>query len=339
MADLTRREFIVGGLSLGALLAACGSPVNNNSRSTTGGGSPVTVEHKYGETTIPNRPSRVVTVGMVAHDPVLALGVVPVGITSGEYSDRQVHGVWPWAQESLGDAKPEVLSTEEVNFERIAGLRPDLILAIYSGITEPEYGKLSQIAPTVAQSGDHPNYGTPWDEMTLVIGRALGRAEEAQALVAGVKDRFARARELHPEFAGRTAIYAGVLDAGGYYTETAGSSRVGILTSMGFELSQDFPSDKFYVEIGPEQIDLFDRDVLLWEIGDAPGKRQAVEADALYQRLDVRTQGRDVFIEDPVLAGGLAFISVLSLPFVIDALVPMLAAAVDGDPATKVSSA
>lgn len=36
------------------------------------------------------------------------------------------------------------------------------------------------------------------------------------------------------------------------------------------------------------------------------------------------------------LGGATSFVSVLSLPFLLDGIVPMLAAAVDGNPETKV---
>ena len=39
--------------------------------------------------------------------------------------------------------------------------------------------------------------------------------------------------------------------------------------------------------------------------------------------------------DDP-LGGATSFVSVLSLPYLLDGLVPMLSAAVDGDPATEV---
>lgn len=338
--DATRREFIVGGVAAGLLaVAGCGRNEDTGSASpaTTQGNDafPVTVEHRYGNTEIPAEPKRVVTVGLIDHDPVLALGMVPVGLTAGAYAtDTLPYGVWPWAQDALGDGRPEVLPDAEVNFEQIAALRPDLILAVYSGITDQEYEKLAQIAPTVAQSSEHPDYGAPWSEMTLVIGRSLGREDRAQELVEQVEERFANAREQHPEFKGKAAVYAGALAAGGYYAETEGSSRVGVLTSLGFTIPADLESDRFYVEINQEQLDLFDRDVLVWEIGDAPDVRSSIESDPLYQQLDVSKEGRDVFIMDQVLAAGMAFISVLSLPFVIDQLVPKLAAALDGDPAT-----
>jgi iron complex transport system substrate-binding protein len=332
-AALTRREFLTGAAAL-VVLGACGQPAGPASEK----GSSVTVDHKYGSTEVPGSPQRVVTVGLVDHDAVLALGVKPVAITAGEYAAGFPSGVAPWAQEHLGDAKPEVLPDSEINFEKIAALKPDLITAAYSGLTEEEYKTLSQIAPTVAQSGDHADYGTPWAEMTRTIGKALGKTGEADRLIAGVESRFETARKEHPEFAGASAIYAGVYDKG-YYAESLQSSRIAILTSLGFKVPDEVTAlagDRFFADVGPERIDLLDQDVLMWEIGDNAEAKAAVVGNPLYGGLEVSKQGRDIFVEDQMVAIGLAFISVLSLPFVIDRLVPQLAAAVDGDPATKV---
>ena len=56
---------------------------------------PVTIEHKYGETTIPEQPERVVTVGFADQDALLALGVSPVGIR--DWYGEQPFATWPWA--------------------------------------------------------------------------------------------------------------------------------------------------------------------------------------------------------------------------------------------------
>ena len=42
---------------------------------------PVTIKHKYGETTIEKAPERVVCLGLTDQDTLMALGVVPVGVT------------------------------------------------------------------------------------------------------------------------------------------------------------------------------------------------------------------------------------------------------------------
>ena len=82
-----------------------------------------------------------VTLGLVDHDAVLALGIVPVALTAGEYSAAYRFGVWPWAQGRLGAATPQVLADTEINFERVAALEPDLILAVYSGIDRSAFDK------------------------------------------------------------------------------------------------------------------------------------------------------------------------------------------------------
>jgi iron complex transport system substrate-binding protein len=57
-----------------------------------------------------------------------------------------------------------VLPDTEINFESVAALQPDLILAVHSGFDRGEFEKLSKIAPTVAQSGKWGEYQTPWSK-------------------------------------------------------------------------------------------------------------------------------------------------------------------------------
>src|SRR3546814_9213230 len=84
-------------------------------------------------------------------------------------------------------------------------LAPDLILALYADIDTETYKKLTSIAPTVAQSKDYDAYTTPWTDMTLTAGRALGKGPQAQQLITDTENAFAAARAAHPEFAGQTA--------------------------------------------------------------------------------------------------------------------------------------
>jgi hypothetical protein len=66
----TRREFVAGGLSLGALLlAGCGESEPDSPRADGEQGFPVTIAHRHGSTTISEEPRRVVTLGSVDHDP------------------------------------------------------------------------------------------------------------------------------------------------------------------------------------------------------------------------------------------------------------------------------
>ena len=81
-------------LSVGATgLAGCNASANSEAPAElapTGaeaGAFPVTIAHKFGETTITAEPRRVVTVGLKEQDDCLAVGVVPVGSTKWTITD------------------------------------------------------------------------------------------------------------------------------------------------------------------------------------------------------------------------------------------------------------
>jgi iron complex transport system substrate-binding protein len=298
---------------------------------------PVTVEHKYGSTTVDSEPLRVVSVGYTDQDFLLALGVTPVGIRDW-YGD-QPFGTWPWAQDELGSAEPALLVDEELSFEQVAALEPDLIVGISSGMTEEQYDTLSKIAPTIAQPGEFVDYGTPWQEQTLMTGAALGKPAQAEELVADIESQFAQVRDEHPEFTDATAAVAFYFDdQPGAYASQDGRSRV--MTDMGFTIPQafdDLAGDSFFASFSAEQIDLLDTDVIVWIGGDELTIASLVESPLRAGMAAVQA-GREVFL-DVELGGAFSFGSPLSLPYLLDKLVPELALAVDGDPATVVPSA
>jgi iron complex transport system substrate-binding protein len=313
-----------------------GAPSENAAGDAT---FPVEIEHEYGTTTIEEKPERVVTVGLTDQDAVLALGVVPVGIT--DWFGDHPHAVWPWAQDLLGDAEPEVLSSEEgINAEAIAALQPDVILALYAGLTDDEYDTLSAIAPTVAQPGDYVDWGIPWQEQTRTIGRVLGQADEADALVQDVEDQLARARADHPEFEGATGVMATPYQEriSVYAPEDVRGRFMADLGFVPFEGLEDLAGDQFAPELSLEQTELLDVDALVWILGhDVQADLARLHEEPLYGGLSVVAEGREVAVSNyDTLGGATSFQTVLSLPVLIEGLVPMLAAAVDGDPATVV---
>ncbi|MEI4280047.1 iron-siderophore ABC transporter substrate-binding protein [Klenkia terrae] len=318
----------------GLLLAGCGSSTEDGGADAPAGGDgfPVTVEHAFGSTTVESEPTRVVSVGYTEQDTLLALGVVPVGVT--EWYGEQPYATWPWAQDALGDAEPTVLTTDDgLQFEAIAALDPDLIVATNAGLEQDDYDTLSAIAPVVAHSEEA--YFEPWDVQTIAIGTALGKAEEAQELVDGIKDRFADEAAAHPEFAGtpavflQNAVYEGDLIA---YQEGLSTA---FLTDLGFTvpavLYQFATEGQAYVPL--EQASVLDEaDVLIWGT-ESPADRTALESLGVYRSLRA-VQGGNLVFTDGTLAGAIYFTSPLSLPYLLDELVPALSTAVAGDPST-----
>lgn len=289
---------------------------------------PVTLEHKYGSTTISTQPQRIVTVGLTDHDALLALGIVPVGTT--EWFGGYPGSIWPWAQDKLQGEVPAAVGGDGINFEAITALDPDLILALYSGLTQEEYDLLSQIAPTVAQPAAYVDYGIPWQELTVTVGKAVGKQAEAEALVAAVEEKITQVRAEHPEFQGATAVVATPYQ--GIWVYGPEDARGRLLTTLGFTLPEglvEVTGAEFGGNLSMERADLLDVDVIIWlDPQDAEGEL----GGPVYQSLPVHTEGREVFVnsyEDP-LGGATSFVSVLSLPFLLDGIVPQLADAMAG---------
>lgn len=323
-----------GSLALALTLTACGSSDDTG----TGAGdetatafTPVTIEHKFGSTEITSEPQRIVTVGLTDQDAVLALGKVPVAVTNwfGDAPGR----IFPWAESYRGDAElPEVLKSEK-EFEKVAALRPDLITAVYAGITEKDYEKLSAIAPVVAAPEGYVDYGTPWQEQTTIIGAALGQKDMAEELVADVEGQLAQVKEDHPEFEGKTAVTVAAYE--GIFVYGPEDPRGRFLTDIGLTYPENlkrFSKENFGESISAENADEVDVDALVW-VNDADATNDMVPT---YKNLRVSKEGRDVFIaESDELYIPSSFVTVLSLPFLIEKEVPRLVAALDGDPTTK----
>ena len=298
---------------------------------------PVTIEHKYGETTIDAPPERVVSIGFGEHDGLLAIGVKPVAVRDW-YGDMP-YATWPWAQDELGDLQPEVIPSTELNFEQIAALQPDLILGISSGISDADYATLSGIAPTIAQPGGYVDYGTPWDVALEIAGQATGRTAEATQAIADAKAKFATVRAAHPEWqglnAGVTYIYEN--QPGGYSSEDV---RPRFLAELGLGTPAHYDEvagDQFWFTVSAERLPELDTDVLIWLPG-GEAEQTAIRELALRPTLTAFQEGREI-VADPLLGGAFSHFSPLSFDYVIEHLVPELELALDGDPATVVPSA
>jgi iron complex transport system substrate-binding protein len=323
------------------LVTACGSGKAAVPAATgaAGGAFPVTIANKFGETTIKAEPKRIVTVGLTDQDAVLALGKVPVGTT--EWFGGFPGAIGPWAKDGLrGAPLPTVLKDTGTGpqVEKIAALRPDLILAVYGGLTRKQYQTLSKFAPVVAQPKQYNDFGVPWQEQTKTIGQALGEVGEADKLVAGVEQRFAKVKAENPEFKGRTAVTGTPYE--GYFVYGSQDARSRNLTSLGFTLPADLDEligDRFGASISKERTDLLDQQVVIWSVSNLGKDVPKLHTDKLYADLNVVKQGREIAVgEDTPYGIAYSFVTVLSLPYLLDRLVPQLKAAVDGDPATKV---
>lgn len=228
---------------------------------------PVTIAHAYGETTIPAKPQRIVTWGWAAQDAVIALGEVPVGIPHFSYGGDE-NGALAWTKEAvaaLGADFPAILPQGfDAPVEAIAALQPDLIIAVYSGLTEEEYGVLSGIAPVVAYP--ETAWSTPWQQTITMTGEAMGKKAEAEALVTELEQFIADETAKYPEVAG--ASFAAIAEYNGEVAVYADlDSRVKFLVDAGLvsapsvgELAQ---GESFYFSLSFETFEQLTADVLV----------------------------------------------------------------------------
>ncbi|MGH3243108.1 MAG: iron-siderophore ABC transporter substrate-binding protein [Spirillospora sp.] len=310
-------------------LAACGDGAETDpgaGKPAAGAGFPVRVQHKYGTTEIKTPPERVVTVGMTDQDAVLALGVKPVGVV--EFSGLGLAiDKFPWSAAKWGGTTPKVVGQrEDFKFEQIAALRPDLIIGLYTGMKKNQYDKLSKIAPTVAQSGQYPDYGMPWKDMTLITGQALGRQAQAKELVAAVDRRFAQAREQGGQLAGKTFAVADPFKPGQYAVFGPTDPKVEFMKGLGMtvpdEIAKAAGKEQAAV-IGSERLDLVDVDRLVF-LSSLPDAQKMVERDKVYAGLKVAKENRTVFVPYNPTGAAVSFNTVLSIPYAIDQMVPLL---------------
>lgn len=293
---------------------------------------PVTIAHAFGETEIAAEPERVATWGWGSTEAALALGVVPVAMAQQSYGAND-EGVLPWVAEELDElgAETPVILTDDGEappYEELVEAAPDVILAPYSGITEEQYELLSEIAPTVAYADEA--WTTPWRDVVTTVGTALGRADEAEAVLAGLDAELAAQAEAHPELEGLTV--AAVWDvAGTFYVYTPEDSRVEFLSALGLD---DAPvvaelangDSPFFYTLSHEQLDRLESDVVI-SYHDTQAEADAFLASAPIRAIPAVARGQVAQVVGTELIAAVSPPTALSLTYGLDELVSALSAA------------
>jgi iron complex transport system substrate-binding protein len=318
------------------LLAGCGSDsddkTSDDAPAAASGAFPVTVEHAFGSTKITEAPKRVVSLGYTDDQAMLALGVKPVGMVdqypnpAGKKPD--INTQWPWVKDKWGDTRPEVVMKNGdtgPDYEKIATLRPDLIVAVYSEIDKAAYDKLSKIAPTVGRTkGEKEPFSAPWQDNAVQIAKALGKEDEGTKLVQGIQDKLDAAKKAHPKFADQTAVTLSWYEKSvAPFTSTDVRGR--LVTGIGFtyQTKIDKVADgKFFTVLSPERVDLVDVD-RIFVINDK-ADQQALKKFKLFTNLDAVKKGKVSYLldsEGPAVGAAMSQSTLLSLPYAIDQLV------------------
>ncbi|MBS5647203.1 MAG: iron-siderophore ABC transporter substrate-binding protein [Lachnospiraceae bacterium] len=294
---------------------------------------PVEIEHAYGTTMIEEQPERVVTLFDSNSDAVLALGVAPVGVSKVGYGNVEENGLLPWtnaAFEKLGVTPNVFDDTEGTDYEAVNAAEPDLVLIPNSGVTEEEYERLSQIAPTVPYA--KIAYATTWEEEAEVTAKALGKEAEGAELIENTKALIAEKLAEHPELEGKTAAFCYIdpSNLSMVYIYMPLDPRAAFLEELGMKVPESITSmagdGDFSVDLSAENIDLLnDVDVIVCYGDDSLlGELQANE---LMSTVPAIANGAVATIgDDSDLYMG-TYATVLSIPAVIDEYLDLLSVA------------
>ncbi len=298
---------------------------------------PVVIEHAFGVTELQSKPSRIATIAWSNQDVPLALGVVPVGFSEANYGVTDDSGLLPWTAarlRELGETDPVVFrDSTGLDYEAISDVRPDVILAAYSGLTEEEYTLLSRIAPVVAYP-DRP-WQTYWREQTILNATGMGMKAEGQELVAELEQMIATKTARHPELEGKTAgfFYFIPTDFSQYYIYLPRDPRAAYLQDLGLVHAPSITRyaeeyDDFAVTLSAENADeLRDIDIII-AYGDEALLRE-LQDDSLLSSIPAIERGSVVFLEDNSPLAAAVNPSALSMPAVIDEYLTLLSQAAE----------
>ncbi|USQ79946.1 ABC transporter substrate-binding protein [Ornithinimicrobium faecis] len=300
---------------------------------------PVTIEHAFGETTIESDPQRIATVGWSDHDTVVALGEVPIGSVRIGWGGNEA-GSTDWfdvAVEELGEDPGAVTrydDTDGIPADEIAQLSPDLIIGTNSGMTQEEFDSLSKIAPVVAYP--ETAWGTPWRDSLEMVGEAIGRSDEADTVLAETEEGISAAMAEHPELDGASMAWtwytATDLSTIGVYTAT--DLRPQLMHEFGMvdaskvtELTEANPGT-FSANLSSEQADTLDAEVLLFYVEDE-GQADQLVNDPLIGTTPALASGAYVALTDMQLMTAISSPTPLSIPVVLDGLIPQVGEAAE----------
>jgi iron complex transport system substrate-binding protein len=323
-------------------LAACGGtetspeasePAAADEAAEASGAFPVTIDSALGEAVIEEAPERVVTVGWAAQDAAVALGVTPVAIPTDAWSG-DAEGYQPWFRDAVeaegGDLPVTYTDLPTVDVEAIVEAEPDVILAPLSGLDQGVYDQLSAFAPVVGYP--EGKWISTWQEVIDLTGQALGKPDEAAALIADVEGMIADAGAENGDLAGKTFAYAYIGEPGqlAFYPET--DARVAFLTSLGMELapsvaSLEIPEGSFYASISMENVDVLDDVDVLISWYNSAEEQAAAESQPLFAQIPAVQRGSYLPMVDRQLAAATTVVTPLSVPWALEEYVPLVAGA------------
>jgi iron complex transport system substrate-binding protein len=221
-ADVTRRQFVIGGLSVAALLAACG---DDESPSDAAPETRIVADSR-GPAEVPVAPERVAALVGSAEIDVMLLGLDPV--FSGTYAEG-------WVTLPAGIATSDLVPP---SVEAVASAHPDLLIGWHWLSQEAAWVALGELAPTVTL----PDEGSDWRSVFRLVADAVNRRDAAEQVLLDFDDRVAALRTRIEERPPITAALVGSFAPGTFWWWEPGYECNQHLASVGIGI--DGPAER-----------------------------------------------------------------------------------------------
>ncbi|MEV5607927.1 iron-siderophore ABC transporter substrate-binding protein [Streptomyces sp. NPDC052225] len=303
---LKHRGTGIGTLALGLTLSLTACTSDDSGKKASGPTSTThTVKTAMGDVKVKNAPKRVVVLDTAELDSAVTLGVTPVGATRAGAEDAFLSYLPKSATKDI----TEVGEITAPNLEKIAGLKPDLILS--SKVRDGQrYKQLSAIAPTVLTE----TTGYPWKQNFLVHADALGKKARAKTVI---KKYEARAAAVTKALGGkakaaRTDVNVVRFVEGADIRIYGERNYIGTILAdvgVGRPAITDKAKDGFSYDVSPEQIDKADADVIFTSTYGSPGKAKVTQTttSGLWKNLKAVKDGKVFQVDDELWIQGIGY--------------------------------
>jgi iron complex transport system substrate-binding protein len=294
-------KLLLLGLCTVVIAEACSNFVSPKA----GGIDPATsgcrvVQHIMGETCVPNRPKRIVTLSTDTLGNVLALGVKPIASANEFLKEGEFYPYFPKekTQELVTLGHPG-----QPNLERLLWLKPDLIIGWGGYSPAVIYPILSEIAPTVFY-----NWNDQWRENFNFIAEVLGKKEAAQSSWSHYEKRIQDLRiALGDRYENKKVSFIFTY-AGGIGSKVKSTFIGSILNDAGLKrptLQDALLPEWGVIRFSEEELDKVDGDILFIAKAHDAGFLEQLKKKAIWKKLQAVQQNNVYLVDDAWYAGNM----------------------------------
>lgn len=255
--------FLLLGLLAVTLIAACNTASNtrvtniHNTNDQPQAGNCRIIRHEFGETCVPPKPQRIVALHpALTLDPLIALGIKPVGYTSDRVGGKKIIG-----SVSLDDVKgaTNVGKVFEPSLEKILLLKPDLILTSHYNPHPNQYQLLSAIAPTVQVPYSPLENEALFKQTLRYVAKVVGEEAKAEKAISQYQKRIEEFRQRLGNQLSQIEVSIIYYNVGLVYTPMVnGDASADVLRDTGLRYKHPDPG----APISIENIEAYDTDIL-----------------------------------------------------------------------------